>query len=178
MRSGEFPRSLSPVPHGGQHGPPEIRSGEVQPVNAGARRTRLKSSTPVSRQTGRSQRPISIYQRRRFLIGAFEASSVTCRDAPHSPFRRYKRFSAIWSRCSRVQTNDVRPHASAGAAAHFLEFDALIVPSVRWPCLNLILFLDCLDVDAALRVQETLDINWPAWKEKHASGPASGPERQ
>jgi hypothetical protein len=23
-----------------------------------------------------------------------------------------------------------------GAAAHFLEFDSLIVPSARWPCLN------------------------------------------
>jgi hypothetical protein len=64
-----------------------------------------------------------------------------------------------------------------GAAAHFLEFDALIVPSARWPCLNLILFLDRLDGGAALRVEETCDINWPAWREKHATASASGPER-
>ena len=57
-----------------------------------------------------------------------------------------------------------------GAAAHFLEFDGLIVPSARWPCLNLILFLDRLDVGTALRVEQTLDINWPAWKERHTSG--------
>jgi hypothetical protein len=57
-----------------------------------------------------------------------------------------------------------------GAAAHFLEFDGLIVPSARWQCLNLILFLDRLDVGAALRVEETLEIIWPAWKERHATG--------
>jgi hypothetical protein len=54
-----------------------------------------------------------------------------------------------------------------GAAAHFLEFDGMVVPSARWPCSNLILFLDRLDVEAALRVEETMDINWPAWREKH-----------
>ena len=52
-----------------------------------------------------------------------------------------------------------------GAAAHFLEFDGLIVPSARWPCCNLILFLDRLDVNVALKVEETRDINWPAWRE-------------
>ena len=54
------------------------------------------------------------------------------------------------------------------AAAYFLEFDGLIVPSVRWPCLNLILFLDRLNLDLALRIEETHDINWPAWRERHA----------
>jgi hypothetical protein len=55
-----------------------------------------------------------------------------------------------------------------GAAAYFLEFDGLIVPSIRWPCHNLILFLDRLNLDVALRVEETYDINWPAWKERHS----------
>jgi hypothetical protein len=55
---------------------------------------------------------------------------------------------------------------SLGAAAHFLEFDGLIVPSARHACLNLILFLDRLDLGAALRVEDTQDINWPAWRER------------
>ena len=55
-----------------------------------------------------------------------------------------------------------------GAAAYFLEFDGLIIPSARWPCLNLILFLDRLNLDLALRIEETHDINWPAWRERHA----------
>ncbi len=53
-----------------------------------------------------------------------------------------------------------------GAAARFLDLDGLIVPSARWPCANLVLFLDRLPDRDALRVVETRDINWPAWREK------------
>jgi hypothetical protein len=53
-----------------------------------------------------------------------------------------------------------------GAAAHFLEFDSLLVPSPRWPCLNLVLFLDRLDPDS-LAVEEVRDVNWPGWREQH-----------
>jgi hypothetical protein len=52
------------------------------------------------------------------------------------------------------------------AAAHFLEFDGLVVPSARWPCLNLVLFMDRLDLGNSLSVLDTNEINWPAWKEK------------
>jgi hypothetical protein len=54
-----------------------------------------------------------------------------------------------------------------GAAAYFLEFDGLLVPSPRWPCLNLVLFLDRLDPDESLVVEEVQDVNWPAWRETH-----------
>ena len=53
-----------------------------------------------------------------------------------------------------------------GAAARFLDMDGLIVPSARWPCLNLVLFLDRLPDRSGLRVEETRDINWPAWRER------------
>ena len=53
-----------------------------------------------------------------------------------------------------------------GAGPHFLEFDSLLVPSPRWPCLNLVLFLDRLDPDS-LAAEEARDVNWPAWREKH-----------
>ena len=53
-----------------------------------------------------------------------------------------------------------------GAAARFLDLDGLIVPSARWPCLNLVLFLDRLPDASALRVEDSRDINWPAWREK------------
>lgn len=53
-----------------------------------------------------------------------------------------------------------------GAAAHFLEFDSLIVPSARWPCLNLVLFLDRLDPGSALAVESSEHVNWPAWREQ------------
>jgi RES domain len=53
-----------------------------------------------------------------------------------------------------------------GAAAHFVEFDSLLVPSPRWPCLNLVLFLDRLQPDS-LTVEEVREVNWPAWREEH-----------
>ncbi|MCP5365680.1 MAG: RES family NAD+ phosphorylase [Hyphomicrobiales bacterium] len=63
-----------------------------------------------------------------------------------------------------------------GSAAHFLEFDSLLVPSARSAGLNLVLFLDRLDQDHALKVEDTIEINWPAWKEQ-AGHPPSGRRR-
>lgn len=52
-----------------------------------------------------------------------------------------------------------------GAAARFLDMEGLVVPSVRWPCTNLVLFLDRLSDRDSLKIMETRDINWPAWRE-------------
>ena len=56
-----------------------------------------------------------------------------------------------------------------GSAAYFLEFDSILVPSARWDCLNLIIFLDRLNPGTALSVIETQDINWPSWRESNQS---------
>jgi hypothetical protein len=68
---------------------------------------------------------------------------------------------------SRYASLDRGRSREIGAAAHFLEFDSLLVPSARWPCQNLILFLDRLNMDTALTVEQASDINWPAWREQH-----------
>jgi len=52
-----------------------------------------------------------------------------------------------------------------GAAARFLDLEGLIVPSARWPCANLVLFPDRLSDRDSLRVVESRDVNWPAWRE-------------
>lgn len=57
-----------------------------------------------------------------------------------------------------------------GAAARFLDIDGLVVPSARWPCQNLVLFPDRLDHRDALAVEESRDVNWPAWRERTARG--------
>jgi hypothetical protein len=56
-----------------------------------------------------------------------------------------------------------------GAAAHFLDMQALIVPSARWPCRNLVLFPDRLRDAEAVRLLDSHEINWPAWRERVAS---------
>ena len=62
------------------------------------------------------------------------------------------------------QSMDYTRSHEIGAAAYLLEFDSMMVPSARGPSLNLVLFLDRLDPDG-LQIAETLDVNWPAWKE-------------
>jgi hypothetical protein len=50
-----------------------------------------------------------------------------------------------------------------GDAAAFLGFDGLLVPSARWPCLNLVLYTDQLDpADTTVLSSEAVD--WIAWK--------------
>jgi RES domain-containing protein len=64
----------------------------------------------------------------------------------------------------RYASFDYTATQAIGAAAYFLEFDGLIVPSARAEKLNLVLFMDRLDLPAALRVVETQPVDWPAWR--------------
>jgi hypothetical protein len=64
----------------------------------------------------------------------------------------------------RYGTFDYAATQAIGAAAHFLEFDGLIVPSARAPELNLVLFMDRVDISAALAVTETRLVDWEAWR--------------
>lgn len=49
------------------------------------------------------------------------------------------------------------------AAARFLEFDSLLVPSARHPCRNLIVFLDRLSRTGRLEVRQTKAVDWTVW---------------
>ncbi len=57
---------------------------------------------------------------------------------------------------------------SIGEAAFVLDFEGLIVPSARWDCSNLVVFLNPASVDAGGRLTfvEAMDVNWPAWREQ------------
>lgn len=48
-------------------------------------------------------------------------------------------------------------------AAHFLEFDGLIVPSARWACLNVVLFCDRVPPEAMEAVGDQGIVDWDAW---------------
>ena len=54
------------------------------------------------------------------------------------------------------------------AAAAFLGFDGLIVPSARWICQNIILFLDAIDLEE-IRTISSRPIDWPAWRQANAA---------
>jgi RES domain-containing protein len=64
----------------------------------------------------------------------------------------------------RYTAFDYAATQAIASAAHFLSYDGLIVPSARSSALNLVLFLDYLDVAAALQVEAAEDVDWPAWR--------------
>lgn len=51
-----------------------------------------------------------------------------------------------------------------GDAAQFLGFDGILAPSARWPCQNLVLFMDRLGLDD-LHLVESEPVDWYAWRE-------------
>lgn len=54
-----------------------------------------------------------------------------------------------------------------GAAAAFLGFDGLIVPSARWSCQNIILFLDAINLEE-VRSISVQPIDWVAWRQANS----------
>ena len=55
-----------------------------------------------------------------------------------------------------------------GEATFMLDYQGLIVPSARWDCGNLMVFLDqrSFDMDKHLSFNKASDVNWPAWREQ------------
>jgi RES domain len=56
------------------------------------------------------------------------------------------------------------------AAAHFLEFDGLLVPSARAPCANFVIFLDRAMAAGRLDVRRTEPVDWAAWRKGRRRG--------
>ncbi len=56
-----------------------------------------------------------------------------------------------------------------GDAAHFLGFDGLLVPSARWECLNLVLFVDRIDANGGLVAGKSETVDWRAWRDRPRS---------
>jgi RES domain-containing protein len=63
---------------------------------------------------------------------------------------------------ARFETFEYASTQAIAAAAHFLEFDALIVPSARYDAQNLVVFLDRLQTPPELINTDT--VNWTAWR--------------
>jgi hypothetical protein len=53
------------------------------------------------------------------------------------------------------------------AAACFLDFDGLIVPSARSAELNLVIFTEKLDASERLKVQASETVDWSAWRSQN-----------
>lgn len=64
---------------------------------------------------------------------------------------------------SRYESFDYDATQALAAAAHFLEFDSLLVPSARHPSANLVIFMD-RDAATSLHVKQTDPVDWSAWR--------------
>ncbi len=86
---------------------------------------------------------------------------------------------------ARYESFDYGVTQSIAAAARFLEFDGLIVPSARHKSSNLVIFMDRPGA-ASLAVRSTRDVDWTVWQKKRpfepiasrsGSSPRPRPER-
>jgi RES domain-containing protein len=66
---------------------------------------------------------------------------------------------------SRYESFEYGATQALAAAAHFLEFDGLLVPSARYPSSNLVIFMD-RDVAGSLEVKQTQPVDWSAWRRR------------
>jgi RES domain-containing protein len=64
---------------------------------------------------------------------------------------------------ARFQSFDYTATQALAAAAHFLEFDGLLVPSARHSSANLVLFMD-RGLSGSLEVKSTESVDWTAWR--------------
>jgi RES domain-containing protein len=66
---------------------------------------------------------------------------------------------------SRYESFDYDATQALAAAAHFLEFDGLLVPSARQPSTNLVIFMD-RDAATSLHVKHTDLVDWSTWRKR------------
>jgi hypothetical protein len=65
---------------------------------------------------------------------------------------------------ARYGSYDYMATQAVAAAACFLGFDGIIVPSARSPALHLVIFLEQILAEEALVVRETQPVDWAAWR--------------
>jgi hypothetical protein len=67
---------------------------------------------------------------------------------------------------ARYRTFEYAATQAIAAAAHFLEFDGLVVPSARFDCANLVIFAERAPL---LTLIESLPIDWEEWRRRQRS---------
>jgi hypothetical protein len=58
-----------------------------------------------------------------------------------------------------------------GAAVAFLGYDGLVTPNARWPCENLMIYMDNVPLDRNFTVADTSSVNWIDWARQNGRLP-------
>ena len=79
-------------------------------------------------------------------------------------FESLQQLDKLGVNTARYESFDYSATQAIAAAAHFLEFDALIAPSARHDALNLVGFLDHLQTPPKLIHTDSVD--WRSWRQR------------
>jgi hypothetical protein len=90
-----------------------------------------------------------------------------CTRSPPKPNTRCTSPTTCGIDISRYESFDYGATQAVAAAAHFLEFDGLLVPSARHRSHNLVIFTD-RGAAGSLTVRRTETVNWSAWRRTNA----------
>lgn len=77
-------------------------------------------------------------------------------------FKNIAELAPLGVDAARFGSFEYQATQAIAAAAHFLEFDGLVVPSARFDGLNAVLFLDRMHTQPELQKSEPID--WDAWR--------------
>jgi hypothetical protein len=72
-------------------------------------------------------------------------------------------LSPLGVEIARYHTFEYQATQAIAAAAYFLEFDSLIVPSARFPCANLVIFTERA---TGLALKRSQAIDWKSWRRR------------
>jgi RES domain-containing protein len=95
-----------------------------------------------------------------------ELHRITARTTNSLRFANVDSLSAFGVDVRRYTNFDYSVTQAIAAAAFFLDFDGLIVPSARSAELNLVIFTEKLDVSAGLKVEASEAADWHAWRSR------------
>ena len=79
-------------------------------------------------------------------------------------FAGLESLSSLGVEIARYHTFEYRATQAIAAAAYFLEFDSLIVPSARFPCGNLVIFTEYA---TPLVLRNSQAVDWESWRRRH-----------
>ncbi len=94
-----------------------------------------------------------------------EIHKLTARSERTLKFASIESLAPLGVDISRYESFDYTATQALAAAAHFLEFDGLLVPSARHSSTNLVLFAE-RGLSTAVAVKSTEPVDWIAWRGK------------
>ncbi len=86
------------------------------------------------------------------------------------------RLSQLGVNAAKYDGFDYTATQAIASAAHFLDFDGLLVPSARYGGVNLVVFMDRAGDDFRLEACETKTVDWSSWRKTQTRG-RKGPLR-